>query len=161
MPPLTHLDADGNARMVDVGDKEITQREAIAEGRIRLGEVARTAIRERRAAKGDVLAIAQVAGIQAAKRASDLVPLCHPLPISGVDVTLTLDDQAGVVVVRAAVRAHWRTGVEMEALTAVSAALLTVYDMLKAVERGMVIEQVRLLEKRGGRSGTWVRDSDT
>lgn len=158
MGSLTHLDADGNARMVDVGDKAITKREAIAEGRIRLGEASRAAVRERTAAKGDVLAIAQLAGIQAAKRASDLVPLCHPLPLSGVDVELALDDEAGVVTCRAAVRAHWRTGVEMEALTAVSAALLTVYDMLKALEKGMVIEEVRLLEKRGGRSGEWVRE---
>jgi cyclic pyranopterin monophosphate synthase len=152
---LTHLDAEGNARMVDVGDKPITAREAVAEGRIRLGPEAARAVRERTAGKGDVLTIAQLAGIQAAKRASDLVPLCHPLPLSGVDVALTLDGEA--VVARAAVRAHWRTGVEMEALTAVTAALLTVYDMVKAVDRGPVLEDVRLLEKRGGRSGHWVR----
>lgn len=156
MVELTHTDNAGNARMVDVGDKEITAREAIAEGRITLGPEALAAVVERRAKKGDVLAVAQLAGIQAAKRTSDLVPLCHPLPLSGVRVDL--DVVGSTIVARARVRTTWRTGVEMEALTSVSAALLTVYDMLKAVDKGMVIGDIRLLEKRGGKSGTWVRE---
>ena len=157
MSPLTHIDESGNARMVDVGSKPVTARSATAEGRIRLGSEALEAVVQRTAKKGDVLAVAQLAGIQAAKRTSDLVPLCHPLPLSGVDVTLRADEQASVVIARATVRADWRTGVEMEALTSVTAALLTVYDMLKAIDKGMRIESVELLEKRGGRSGTWVR----
>lgn len=153
MADLTHLDAAGNARMVDVGDKPITARRATAVGQIRLSPAALAAVTARNAKKGDVLAIAQLAGIQAAKRASDLIPLCHPLPLSSVDVHLeVIGDQ---VVVTATVAATWRTGVEMEALTAVSAALLTVYDMLKAVDRGMEIGGVRLLAKTGGQSGPW------
>jgi cyclic pyranopterin phosphate synthase len=155
VPDLTHTDRDGNARMVDVGDKPITAREAVAEGFVRMGAEALAAVVERTAKKGDVLAVAQLAGIQAAKRASDLVPLCHPLPLSGVDVRL--EPVADGVRAEARVRADWRTGVEMEALTAVSAALLTVYDMLKAVDRGMSLDGIRLLSKRGGRSGTWER----
>lgn len=153
MAELTHVDADGNAHMVDVGAKPLTDRRALAEGRIRLGPAAAAAVAERTAAKGDVLAVAQLAGIQGAKRTSDLIPLCHPLPLSGVDVELHLDGE--VVICRATARAHWRTGVEMEALAAVSAALLTVYDMLKAVDKGMVIDGIRLLEKTGGTSGAW------
>ncbi len=153
MAELTHMDADGNAHMVDVGAKPLTDRRAVARGQIRLGAEAAAAVAERRAAKGDVLAVAQLAGIQGAKRASDLIPLCHPLPLSGVDVSLHLEGE--VVVCEATARAHWRTGVEMEALAAVSAALLTVYDMLKAVDKGMVIEGICLLEKTGGRSGAW------
>lgn len=155
MADLTHVDEAGNARMVDVGDKAITARQAVATGRIRLGPEALKAVLSRTAKKGDVLAVAQLAGIQAAKRTSDLVPLCHPLPLSGVDVELTVDEAASVVTATATVRVHWRTGVEMEALTSVSAALLTVYDMLKAVDKGMVLEEIRLLSKSGGRSGTW------
>jgi cyclic pyranopterin phosphate synthase len=155
MAELTHLDEHGNAHMVDVGGKAITDRVAVAEGRIRLGPDALAAVVERRAAKGDVLAIAQLAGIQGAKRTADLIPLCHPLPITSVDVHLEVDGTE--VVCRATARATWRTGVEMEAMTAVSAALLTVYDMLKAVDRSMEIGAIRLLEKRGGRSGHWVR----
>lgn len=161
MSSLTHIDDAGNARMVDVGDKAITQRTATATGRIRVGERALTMVMDRTAKKGDVLAVAQLAGIQAAKRASDLVPLCHPLPLSGVDVHLHHDASDTTIHATATVRATWRTGVEMEALTAVTAALLTVYDMLKAVDKGMVIEQVQLVEKRGGRSGTWTRDAGT
>jgi cyclic pyranopterin phosphate synthase len=153
MPELTHVDADGDAHMVDVGAKPLTHRRAVARGQIRLSQRAAAAVAERTAAKGDVLAVAQLAGIQGAKRASDLIPLCHPLPLSGVDVSLHLDGD--VVVCEATARAHWRTGVEMEALAAVSAALLTVYDMLKALDKGMVIEQIRLLEKTGGKSGPW------
>jgi cyclic pyranopterin phosphate synthase len=157
MVELTHTDADGNAHMVDVGGKAITRREAVAEGWIALSAAAFAAVVERTAKKGDVLAVAQLAGIQGAKRTADLIPLCHPLPLSGVDVELHTDAATQRVVVRATARTHWRTGVEMEALTAVSAALLTVYDMLKAVDRTMELGGVRLLEKRGGRSGDWVR----
>ncbi len=157
MPKLTHVDQEGNARMVEVGDKPITTREAVAEGWIALSPDAFQAVEERRAAKGDVLATAQLAGIQGAKRTSELIPLCHPLPLSGVDVALSLDPSSRRVLVRTTARATWRTGVEMEALTAASAALLTVYDMLKAIDRSMEIGGIRLLEKRGGRSGTWVR----
>ncbi len=152
---LTHMDAEGNARMVDVGGKPITAREAIATGRIRMTPAARAAIVEQRVKKGDVLAVAQLAGIQAAKRTADLVPLCHPLPLSAVQVMLAPEGEDAVRV-RATVRCSWTTGVEMEALTAASVALLTVYDMVKAIDRGMVIEGVRLLEKRGGRSGEWI-----
>ena len=143
--------------MVDVGDKPITKREAVAEGWISLGEEAFALVISGQAKKGDVLGTAQLAGIQGAKRASDLIPLCHPLPISGVDVIVTPNAESKRIHVRATARAHWRTGVEMEALAAVSAALLTVYDMLKAVDKGMEISGIRLLEKRGGRSGTWTR----
>jgi cyclic pyranopterin phosphate synthase len=154
---LTHVDERGDAHMVDVGDKEVTRREAVAEGRIRLGPDAVAAVRERTAKKGDVLGVAQIAGIQGAKRTSDTIPLCHPLPLTGIDVLLHLDEAASAVVCRATVRTEGRTGVEMEALCAVSAALLTVYDMLKAIDKGMEIEAIHLLEKRGGRSGTWTR----
>ena len=157
MVEITHTDEDGNARMVDVGDKAISDREAVAEGRITLGPAALAAVVERRAKKGDVLTVAQLAGIQAAKRTSDLVPLCHPLPLTGVKVDLLVDDERSCVVARARVRTSWRTGVEMEALTSVTAALLTVYDMLKAIDKGMEISEVRLLSKRGGRSGSWER----
>ena len=143
--------------MVDVGDKEVTAREAVAEGWIALSEAAMAAVVERSAKKGDVLATAQLAGIQGAKRCADLVPLCHPLPLTAVELTLTPQPDQGRIHVVAITRATWRTGVEMEALTAVSAALLTVYDMLKAVDRGMEIGPVRLVEKRGGRSGHWKR----
>jgi cyclic pyranopterin phosphate synthase len=157
MARLTHVDAHGDAHMVDVGDKAITRREAVAEGFVTLGPDALAAVVEHRAKKGDVLATAQLAGIQAAKHTSDLVPLCHPIPLDAVDVTLRVDGTS--VRCKARVRATWRTGVEMEALTAVSAALLTVYDMLKAVDRGMEIGPVRLLTKTGGKSGKWVRDT--
>jgi len=151
---LTHMDSRGNARMVEVGEKQVSSREALATGRIRMSAAARAAITEQRIKKGDVLAVAQLAGIQAAKRTADLVPLCHPLPLTGVRLELEPEGEDAVVA-RARVRTRWYTGVEMEALTAVSAALLTVYDMVKAIDRGMVIEGVRLLEKRGGRSGEW------
>ena len=157
MPEITHVDAAGNARMVEVGGKEITRREAVAEGTIALSSEAMAMVVERRAKKGDVLAVAQIAGIQGAKRASDLIPLCHPLPLSGVDVLLEPEPDHGRIRCTATARATWTTGVEMEALAAVSAALLTVYDMLKAVDRGMEIGGIRLLRKSGGRSGEWTR----
>ena len=156
MAELTHIDAQGDARMVEVGDKQTTAREAIAEGTIRLSAEAYAAIETRRLAKGDPLSVAQIAGIMAAKRTSDMIPLCHPLPLTGVKVLLTLEAPDRVRA-WARVRTTWRTGVEMEALTAVSAALLTVYDMVKAVDKGPEISGIRLLEKRGGRSGTWIR----
>ncbi len=161
---LTHLDEAGHPRMVDVGEKADTERLAIAEGAVRMSALALRLAREGGAAKGDVMAIARLAGIQGAKRAAELIPLCHPLPLDGVELQVLAEDpgpdQGGRVRIRATVRTRWRTGVEMEALTAVSAAALTVYDMLKAVDRGMVIEGVRLLEKRGGRSGVWQADED-
>lgn len=153
MPELTHLDAHGNARMVEVAGKPITERHAVAEGFITLSAPAIAAVRERSAKKGDVLTIAQLAGIMGAKRTGDLIPLCHPLPLTGVDVDLMLE--ADRIRCTATARATWRTGVEMEAMVAVTTALLTVYDMLKAVDRGMVLGPVRLLEKHGGASGSW------
>lgn len=153
MPELTHIDAQGNARMVEVEEKPITQRRAVATGRITMSDAARQAIAERSAKKGDVLLVAQLAGIQGAKHTSTLIPLCHPLPLTGVDVELALEEDG--VRATASVRASWRTGVEMEAMTAVSTALLTVYDMLKAVDRSMVLGPIRLLEKHGGRSGSY------
>lgn len=157
MSGLTHVDARGDARMVDVSDKEVTARVATAEGLIRLGPEAMAAVVQNAAKKGDVLAVAQLAGIQGAKRTADLVPLCHPLPLSGVQVRLDAVPEAGHVVVQATVKTTGRTGVEMEALTAVSVALLTVYDMLKAIDKGMEIAEIRLVSKSGGRSGAWSR----
>lgn len=150
-----HFDAAGHARMVDVGPKGETERVAIAAGRVRMSEATLGIVRAGTAGKGDVLGVARIAGIMAAKRTAELIPLCHPLPITSAAVDFALED--GAVAVTATVKTVGRTGVEMEALTAVSAACLTVYDMCKAYERGMVIEGVRLLEKRGGRSGTWTR----
>ena len=153
---LTHLNPDGHPHMVHVGEKADTEREATAEGWVRLSPEALALIADGRVAKGDVLAVARLAGIQGAKRTSDLIPLCHPLPIDGVE--LTIEARPEGVHILARVRTRWRTGVEMEALTAVSAAALTVYDMVKAVDRGMRIEGMRLLEKKGGRSGHWRAD---
>jgi cyclic pyranopterin phosphate synthase len=148
---LTHLDEAGNARMVEVGDKAVTRRSATAEGYVRMGPSARAHLSA--APKGSPLLVAQLAGIQGAKRTADLIPLCHPLPLDGVDVRLEPDAQG--VRIEATARCTGRTGVEMEALTAVSVAALTVHDMLKAVDRGLRIEGIRMLEKTGGRSGTW------
>ncbi len=153
---LTHLDERGAARMVDVGGKPETEREARAECFVRLAPATIRALREATLAKGDALAVARVAGIMAAKRTPDLIPLCHPLPITGVDLDLELGDE-GVRIVAAA-RVAGRTGVEMEALTAAAVAGLTLIDMVKAVERGVTVERLRLLEKRGGRSGHWRRE---
>jgi cyclic pyranopterin phosphate synthase len=153
MTRLTHLDEDGAARMVDVSAKSTSAREATATGRITMSAEAATAIREGAVKKGDVLAVARVAGIMAAKRTADLIPLCHPLPISGVTLDLVVEETD--VMATATVRTTHTTGVEMEAMTAVSVALLTIYDMAKALDRGMVIGEVRLLAKSGGRSGDW------
>ena len=154
MTTLTHLDAAGAAHMVDVSAKHITAREAFAEGRITMSPDAATAIRTGAAAKGDVLAVARVAGIMAAKRTAELIPLCHPLPLTRVAIDLQTDD-AGVTVTATA-RTDGKTGVEMEALTAVSVALLTIYDMAKAIDKAMVIGGVRLLTKKGGKSGDYI-----
>ncbi|WP_076071056.1 cyclic pyranopterin monophosphate synthase MoaC [Sphingomonas montana] len=153
MTTLTHLDDRGAARMVDVTAKPDTRRSATASGHIAIAPAALAAIRDGAVAKGDVLAVARIAGIMAAKRASDLIPLCHPLPIGGVTIDLELAD-AGITVTATVVTTHG-TGVEMEAMTAVSVALLTIYDMAKALDRAMTIGQVRLLAKSGGRSGDW------
>ena len=153
MSGLTHLDADGAAHMVDVGGKAVTSRRAVATGAISIAPDALAAIRDGAAKKGDVLAVARVAGIMAAKRTADLIPLCHPLPLTRVTLDLTLDDHG--ITATALTATDGKTGVEMEALTAVSVALLTIYDMAKAMDRGMTITGIRLLEKAGGKSGDW------
>ncbi|MGI4880680.1 MAG: cyclic pyranopterin monophosphate synthase MoaC [Janthinobacterium lividum] len=152
---LTHLNPAGEARMVDVSAKAVTGRIAVAEGTIAIASAALAAIRSASVAKGDVIAVARVAGIMAAKRTAELIPLCHPLPISGMEVDLVIEDEG--IRATATVRTTHNTGVEMEALTAVSVALLTVYDMAKSMDRGMTIGGVRLLAKRGGKSGDWAR----
>lgn len=152
---LTHFDARGQARMVDVAAKGETHRVARAEGRIRMLPATLRQIRSGSAKKGDVLGIARVAAIQAAKRAWELVPLCHPLTITRIDIEFSVGNRPAAVQCTARVETVGRTGVEMEALTAVSAALLTIYDMCKAVDRGMCLEHVRLVEKKGGKSGHW------
>lgn len=158
MTGLTHIDEQGNARMVDVGGKATSQRVAIASGRIRMSAQALAAIRAGDAPKGDVLAAARIAGIMAAKKTAELIPLCHPLALDAVTLDFAFEDEA----VRATATASLsgKTGVEMEALTATSVALLTIYDMAKALDKGMVIEDLRLIEKRGGKSGLW-RSADS
>ena len=153
---LTHFDERGAARMVDVGDKAETHRVAVAGGSIRMRPETFELVRSGSAKKGDVLGVARVAGIQAAKRTSELVPLCHPVPLTSVSVDFALDEAGSRVECRVTVECTARTGVEMEALTAVQVALLTIYDMCKAVDRGMVMEDFRLLEKRGVKSGDYV-----
>ena len=160
-PGLSHLDAAGRARMVDVGAKPVTERRAVAEGAVRMQAATLRLIREQGLQKGDVLTTAQIAGVMAAKRTAELIPLCHPLPLTAVDVTFALEDHPGaddglegLVRIRASARCNGPTGVEMEALTAVSVAALTVYDMAKAVDRAMHITDVRLRHKSGGRSGS-------
>ncbi len=154
--PLTHFDAQGQAHMVDVSGKAETHRVARASGVIRMLPATFALIAEGRAKKGDVLGIARIAAIQGAKRTADLVPLCHPLPITRVAVDFELDAASSTVRCSAQVETFGRTGVEMEALTAVQVGLLTVYDMCKAADRGMVMGEIRVLEKRGGKSGDWV-----
>ena len=153
MAELTHLDAQGKARMVDVGSKAETQRVAVAEGLIAMSAAALAAIRDGAVPKGDVLAAARIAGIMAAKKTAELIPLCHPLALNAVTVDFAVE--AGAVKVTASASLTGRTGVEMEALTAASVALLTIYDMVKALDKGMIISGLRLLEKRGGKSGDW------
>jgi cyclic pyranopterin phosphate synthase len=153
MSDLNHLEASGAAHMVDVGGKAITAREAVATGRIDMNRHAARAIREGTALKGDVLAVARIAGIMGAKRTSDLIPLCHPLPLTRVAIDLAIDDTG--VTATATAATEGKTGVEMEALTAVSIALLTIYDMAKAIDKAMTIGGIQLLTKTGGKSGDW------
>ncbi len=157
MNTLTHLDEQGKARMVDVGGKAASQRIAVARGRIRMSATALNAIRDGAVPKGDVLAAARIAGIMAAKKTAELIPLCHPLALDSVTLDFALTDAA--VEATATTTLTGKTGVEMEALTAVSVALLTLYDMAKALDKGMVIEDLRLIEKRGGKSGDWRADA--
>jgi cyclic pyranopterin phosphate synthase len=159
MTGLTHLDETGRGRMVDVSDKDVTRREATARALVEMHADTAHLIASGGMTKGDVLGVAQVAGVMAAKRTPDLVPLCHPLPLTGVDMAFDLDVDRARLEIRATVRVTGRTGVEMEALTAVSVAALTVYDMCKAVDRGMTIASIQLLHKAGGKSGEYVRAS--
>jgi cyclic pyranopterin monophosphate synthase len=159
MKPLTHFDASGQAHMVDVGDKAATHRVAVASGRISMQPSTLAAIEAGDAKKGDVLGVARIAAIQGAKRTSELIPLCHPVALTRVAVEFRIDEQTSAVICEARAETHGPTGVEMEALTAVQVALLTIYDMCKAVDRSMVIGDVRLLEKHGGRSGSFVADA--
>ena len=153
---LTHINQEGRARMVDVTDKDATFRQAVAEGRVRMARETAELIRTGGTPKGDVLAVAQVAGVMAAKRTHELIPMCHPLRLTAVDLSFTLEEEA--VHIRAQVKCKGETGVEMEALTAVSAAALTVYDMCKAVQQDMEITDIRLLRKSGGKSGDYSRE---
>jgi cyclic pyranopterin phosphate synthase len=155
MTKLTHLDEHGKAKMVDVSDKDATTRTAMAEAIVRMKPETLALVLEGTAPKGDVLAAARIAGIMAAKKTSELIPLCHPLPISGVTIACEPDEEGSLIRVLASVKVSGQTGVEMEAMTAATVAALTIYDMLKAAERGIVIEAVRLLSKEGGKSGSY------
>lgn len=155
MADLTHFDEKGSAHMVDVGNKEITERSATATARVHMQAETFALIRDGKAKKGDVLAVARLAGIMAAKKTPDLIPLCHPLALTNVTVEFEMDEQEAAVDIQATCKLKGRTGVEMEALTAVTVAALTIYDMCKAVDRGMEITGTRLLEKSGGKSGTY------
>ncbi|UCG96227.1 MAG: cyclic pyranopterin monophosphate synthase MoaC [Burkholderiales bacterium] len=154
--PLTHFDAAGEAHMVDVGDKPVTHRVAVAAGRIRMSPLTLDLVRAGTTKKGDVLGVARIAAIQGAKKTSELIPLCHPLALTRIAVEFSLDAATSSVECTARVQTRGQTGVEMEALTAVQVGLLTIYDMLKSADRGMVIDDVRLLEKHGGKSGSFV-----
>jgi cyclic pyranopterin phosphate synthase len=158
MTDFTHLDDSGRARMVDVGAKAETERVATAQGRVRMRPETLELIRSGGLKKGDVLAVAQVAGVMGAKRTPDVIPLCHPLPLTGVDLDFRLDPDLPGLEITATARVTGKTGVEMEALTAVAVAALTVYDMCKAIDRAMVIEQVQLVYKSGGKSGEFLQD---
>lgn len=158
--PLTHFDAHGQAHMVDVGAKAETRRIAVASGRIRMQPATLAVIRDGSAKKGDVLGIARIAAIQGSKRCADLIPLCHPIALTRVAADFELDEAASAVTCTVTAECSGRTGVEMEALTAVGVGLLTIYDMCKAMDRGMLIEDIRLLEKHGGKSGHWVAAPD-
>ena len=160
MNEFTHFDDQGASRMVDVSDKPVTEREAVARGAVFAAPETLAQVEARAFAKGDVLEVARIAGIMGAKRTSNLIPLCHPLSISSVSLDLSVDRDARCVRIEARVRITAQTGVEMEALTAVSVAALTVYDMCKSVDRGMVIGDVRLVRKSGGTSGEYVRDGE-
>jgi len=156
---LSHIDEAGRSRMVDVGEKAVTQRLATATAAVRMQPETLALIRSGDAAKGDVLAVARIAGIQAAKKCSDLIPLCHPLPLTSVEVHFESDEGSNEIQIAATCRVTGKTGVEMEALTAASVAALTIYDMCKAVDRGMEIREVSLQKKTGGKSGDWQRES--
>jgi cyclic pyranopterin phosphate synthase len=158
---LSHIDEYGHARMVDVGAKPDTVREARARGSVVMRPATLALVQRNAIQKGDVLGVAKIAGIMAAKRTSELIPLCHPLPVTSIDLTFDLDATEGRVEIESRVRVTAKTGVEMEALTAVAAAALTIYDMCKAVDRDMIITNVRLMEKRGGRSGTFLRSEES
>ena len=160
MEDFTHFDASGRARMVDVGEKESTVREARARGTVFMAPETLRLIRSGGIKKGDVLAVAQVAGVMGAKRTPDLIPMCHPLLITGVDLDFRFDEQRSAVEIEARVRCVGKTGVEMEALTAVSVAALTIYDMCKAIDRGMGLGEIRLVEKTGGKSGRFYREGE-
>lgn len=160
MAELTHLDAAGTARMVDVGGKAVSQREAVATALVSMQPETFRLLQRGAHAKGDVLTVARIAGIQAAKKCADLIPLCHPLMLSSVAVDFELDPEASCVRIQAVCRVAGQTGVEMEALTAASVAALTIYDMCKAVDRGMVISEIALQQKQGGKSGHWQRGGD-
>ena len=157
MGELTHVDDEGAARMVDVADKPVSDRRAVARAVVRMAPATAATVAAGNAPKGDVLAVARIAGIQAAKRTGELIPLCHPLGVDHVDVEGVIDAAAGTVTLTASARVSARTGVEMEAMTAAAIAALTVYDMVKGLDRAVTIEAVELLEKSGGRSGTWRR----
>jgi cyclic pyranopterin phosphate synthase len=156
MSTLTHFDSQGQAHMVDVGDKSDTKRIAIAQGSIQMLPATLQLVLQGDAKKGDVLGIARIAAIQASKRTSDLIPLCHPISLSKVSVEFEINQPQNTIVCKVTAECTGKTGVEMEALTATSVALLTIYDMVKAVDRGMVISQIQLLEKQGGKSGHWL-----
>lgn len=157
---LTHLDAEGRARMVNVGEKAVTHRVCVARCEVHMASDTLARISAGEMPKGDVLATARIAGIQAAKRTGEWIPLCHPLPLDSVEVHFEADPARALVAVEARAEAHWKTGVEMEALVAASAAALTLYDMCKAIDRGMTIEAVRLVAKAGGKSGVWLRPGE-
>ena len=156
---LSHIDDRGRAQMVDVGDKAVTSRVAVARGAVRMKPETAARIADGQIAKGDVIATARIAGVLAAKKTGELIPLCHPLPIDYIDVRVEVDPVAGRVTLEAEARITAKTGIEMEAMTAVSVAGLTIYDMCKAIDRGMVLEDICLVKKSGGRSGEWVRES--
>ena len=159
MSELTHLDETGRARMVDVGDKAVSERRAVARAVVRVSRETAEAVHAGDAPKGDVLGVARIAGIQAAKRTAELIPLCHPLALTFVGVEGSVDAAAGAITLTAEARTTGQTGVEMEAMAAATVAALTVYDMVKGLERGAEIAEVVLLEKSGGRSGHWIRDA--
>lgn len=154
---LTHFDMDGQAIMVDVSDKPLTVREAVAKGEVQMQPKTLQQILDQRIKKGDVFSVARLAGIMAAKQTSALIPLCHPLPLSAVEIDFDSDPQQGKVVIMATTKVTGQTGIEMEALTAVSVAALTIYDMCKAIDKEMMIEGICLIKKSGGRSGTFIR----
>ncbi len=158
MSELTHLDETGAARMVDVGAKAVTEREAVARGAVTMQAATLRLLRDGGHKKGDVIAVARIAGIQAAKKCSDLIPLCHPMMLTSVSLDFGLDEATNRVEINARCKVSGQTGVEMEALTAVSVAALTIYDMCKAVDRTMRVTDIRLVEKKGGKSGAWVQE---